>query len=85
VVTTTKKSSGSVAGTKSTTSSYNALMPLNSIFRQVYGRTPTFEEWTYWANRFLTEDKFKVNGQWRYDALLGAMQWQHSIGRSIGA
>lgn len=54
------------------------LKPLNSIFRLVYGRTPTFQEWTYWANRLLTDKP-------QYDALYGAMQWHKLRGHTIGS
>jgi len=53
------------------------LKPLNSIFRSVFGRTPTFTEWTYWANRLLTDKP-------QYDALLGAMQWHKLQGHTMG-
>jgi hypothetical protein len=53
------------------------LMPLNSIFRKVFGRTPTWREWSYWAHRLLTD-------KMQYDALYGAMQWQQLHGHTIG-
>lgn len=51
------------------------LKPLNEIFRKVYGRNPTLQEWNYWAHRLLTD---KVE----YDALYGAMQWHHLHGHT---
>lgn len=53
------------------------LKPLNEIFRKVYGRSPTLEEWNYWAGRLL-------NDKPQYDALYGAMQWHELRGRSTG-
>lgn len=52
------------------------LMPLNEIFRKVYGRSPTFEEWSYWAGRLL-------NDKPQYDALYGAMQWHQRLGHTM--
>jgi hypothetical protein len=54
-----------------------SLKPLNSIFRLVFGRSPTFAEWKYWADRLLGDKP-------QYDALLGAMQWHQLQGRTIG-
>ncbi len=88
-VTSTKISSkGKVKGTKSAVKVSGklpaSLIPLNGIFNSVYHRDPTFQEWTYWANQFLTNTKYKDKGQYRYDALLGAMQWQKMHGRTMG-
>lgn len=63
-----------VAGTTTTAP---MLAPINSMFRSVFGRTPTFEEWTYWADRMLT-DKPEL------DALFGAMQWHKLHGNTVG-
>lgn len=52
------------------------LMPLNQIFRKVYGRSPTFQEWNYWAGRLL-------NDKPQYDALYGAMQWHQRLGHTM--
>ncbi len=60
------------------TSSANSLAPLNSLFRSVWHRTPTYFEWKYWADRFL-------NDKPAYDQLLGAMQWQESHGQVAGS
>lgn len=35
------------------------LQPLNQMFFEVYGRMPTYEEWKYWADRYLTD-----KGKW---------------------
>lgn len=59
------------------TSNSNDLSPLNSIFRFVFGKTPTFEEWKYWADRFLTDKPNWVQ-------ILGAMQWHNLHGLTIG-
>ncbi|MBI3250920.1 MAG: hypothetical protein HYZ61_03700 [Candidatus Andersenbacteria bacterium] len=59
-------------------SSKKSLKPLNSVFRSVFGRTPTFTEWKYWANRYLTDKP-----QW--NALYGAMQWHKLRGHTMGA
>lgn len=75
-VTVQKKKSGQVKSASSATPSAK-LKPLNSIFRKVYKRNPTFREWQYWARRLLT-DKME------YDALYGAMQWHQLRGRTIG-
>lgn len=72
-VTSSKKAT--VKGVK--THKTSSLAPLNSIFRSVFGRTPTFEEWTYWANRMLS-DKPEL------DELFGAMQWHKLQGRTVG-
>ncbi len=53
------------------------LKPLNEIFQKVHKRTPTFREWSYWANRLLTDKP-------QYDALYGAMQWHQLRGHTIG-
>lgn len=53
------------------------LAPLNGLFRSVFGRTPNFSEWTYWANRMLTDKP-------QADAILGAMQWHHMHGLTTG-
>lgn len=53
------------------------LLPLNSIFRKVYGRNPTLKEWNYWAHRLLTD-------KMAYDALYGAMQWHQLRGHTVG-
>ncbi|MGH9856222.1 MAG: hypothetical protein ACRD4B_00115, partial [Acidobacteriota bacterium] len=48
VVKQSKKSLPRVKGTTATrTTTLNGLQPLNSVFRSVFGRTPTFAEWTY--------------------------------------
>lgn len=52
------------------------LVPLNSIFRKVYGRSPTFQEWEYWARRLLSDKP-------TYDALYGAMQWHQRLGHTM--
>ncbi|MCE9643115.1 MAG: Ig-like domain repeat protein [Candidatus Andersenbacteria bacterium] len=50
----------------------NALLQkVNALYRQTYGRNPTYEEWLYWSNRVKKGDK-KTSSE-----LLGAMQWQH--------
>lgn len=51
------------------------LKPLNAMFRVLYGRNPTFSEWSYWANRLLTDKT-------GHDALYGAMQWHKLRGRT---
>lgn len=56
----------------------NPLKRLNSIFRSVFGRTPTYTEWNYWASRLLHDKK-------QLDALYGAMQWHKLRGHTIGA
>jgi len=61
-----------------TVSSWNRLAPLNSIFRLVCDRDPTFAEWEYWANRLLDDNL-------AYDELLGAIQWHVAHGRSVGS
>jgi len=66
-----------VKGAVSTAGLPARLRPLNSIFNSVYGRNPTFEEWTYWADRLL-------NDKPQYDALYGAMQWHQLRGHSVG-
>lgn len=43
---------------------------VNQAFRQVYGRTPTTTEWSYWAGRVQRKEKTT------YDALVGAMAFQ---------
>lgn len=43
---------------------------VNQAFRQVYGRTPTYSEWSYWAGRVQRGEKTS------YDALVGAMAYQ---------
>lgn len=49
---------------------------VNQLFYSIFGRTPTAEEWAYWARR--REDKpDKV-------AFLGAMQYHRAQGRTIG-
>ena len=48
------------------------LQKVNSLYRQAYGRNPTYEEWLYWSNRVKKGDK-KTSSE-----LLGAMQWQHA-------
>jgi len=58
-------------------SNLNDLGPLNSMFRSVFGRTPTFAEWKYWADRFLTDKPV-------WDQILGAMQWHNLHGLTIG-
>ncbi len=68
--------SAKVKGAK-TTNLWASLKPLNSIFRSVFGRTPTFEEWKYWADRLLTDKP-------QYDALYGAMQWHKLLGHTTG-
>ena len=78
------KKSGQVKGISTKKASYNHLQPMNSIFREAFGRNPNQAEWTYWANRFLDDVKFWKNGQPQYDVLLGAMQWHHLHGRTIG-
>ena len=47
------------------------LQKVNTLYRQAYGRNPTYEEWLYWSNRVKKGDK-KTSSE-----LLGAMQWQH--------
>lgn len=54
------------------------LAPLNRVFRSVFGRNPTFAEWEYWANRFLTDKP-------AWDQILGAMQWHKLRGVTTGA
>jgi len=49
------------------------LSPLNSLFRLVFGRGPAYEEWKYWADRYLTDKP-------TWEAILGAMQW-HKLHR----
>lgn len=56
--------------------SVGALGQINALFRSVFGRTPTVEEWTYWAER--AKDKPQL------PALLGAMQWHKLQGTTIG-
>ena len=55
--------------------SWDGLTPLNRVFRSVFGRTPTFSEWTYWADRYLHDKP-------AWDAIHGAMQWQLLRGNS---
>ena len=55
----------------------NRLTPLNSVFRSVFDRTPTFTEWQYWADRFMNDKPV-------WDAILGAMQWHDLHGRTVG-
>jgi len=50
---------------------------MNETFEKVHGRIPTFKEWSYWANRLLTDKP-------EYPALYGAMQWHKLRGRTVG-
>jgi len=59
------------------TASINSLAPINSLFRSVWGHNPTYFQWKYWADRFLTDKP-------AYDQLLGAMQWQKLHGQVTG-
>lgn len=54
-----------------------SLTPINALFRKVHGRTPTFQEWEYWANRLLGDKP-------QYDALYGAIQWHKLLGHTTG-
>lgn len=67
---------GKVKGTVSKKSS--SLAPINSTFRKVYGRNPSFTEWNYWANRYLTDKQ-------HLPALYGAMQWHQLRGHTMGS
>ena len=79
VAATVAKTVGKVKGaTTQTVSAVSKLKALNSVFRSVFGRTPTFEEWKYWAGRML-------NDKPQLDALYGAMQWHKLHGQTIGA
>ena len=53
------------------------LLRLNETFEKVHGRIPIFAEWSYWANRLLTNKP-------EYSALYGAMQWHKLRGRTVG-
>lgn len=44
------------------------LKPLNQVFFEVYERMPTYDEWKYWADRYLTD-----KGDW--EVLKGTMMW----------
>lgn len=68
---------GKVKGAISKKGTLSALKPLNSVFRSVYGRNPTYEEWKYWANRYLTDKH-------AWDAIYGAMQWHKLRGHTVG-
>lgn len=76
----TSASSASQSSTpKSTTTksgSLASISDLNSLFRQVYGRTPTVAEWHYWADRLLDKSD--------RTALLGAMYYHKALGRTTG-
>ncbi len=52
------------------------LGPLNDTFFAVYGRQPTFEEWKYWADRYLTDKP-------SWELLKGTMQWWKNKGISL--
>lgn len=71
----TPSTGGKVKGAVKRTVLPASLRPLNSIFRMVYGRSPTFQEWSYWAKRLRSDKK-------HYDALFGAMQWHQLRGHT---
>jgi hypothetical protein len=45
---------------------------VNEAFREVYGRTPTYSEWEYWAGRVARGEKTT------YEALVGAIAYQQA-------
>ena len=47
---------------------------INVIFRGAYGRSPTFAEWAYWANRLLRGEKKSAA------EISGAMRWAARAG-----
>lgn len=57
-------------GSSSPTNTKTTLPKLNSTFRSVFDRDPTFSEWSYWAGRIIAGDKPTI------PELLGAMEWQ---------
>lgn len=73
-----KSSTPRVKGATTAGGSLDILKPLNSVFRFVFGRAPTFAEWQYWADRFLTDKPV-------WEALLGAMQWHKLHGLTVGS
>ena len=54
-----------------------SISDLNSLFRAVHGRAPTFVEWKYWANRLLDKPD--------RGALTGAMYYHKTLGRTTGS
>ncbi len=80
VVTKTSVKKPAVKGIRSGSSHVGALKnlaPLNSVFRSVFGRNPTFTEWKYWADRYLTDKP-----SWKQ--ISGAMQWHKARGVTTG-
>ena len=50
---------------------------VNQAFREVHGRTPTFEEWSYWAGRVERGEKTS------YVDLVGAIAYQAGAGSTV--
>lgn len=67
-----------VKGATTTGETYPNLKPLNRIFRSVFSRNPSYAEWKYWTNRYLTDKPNWVK-------ILGAMQYHKLLGHTVGA
>lgn len=68
---------GQVKGVSTTGKLPAKLFWINETFQKVHGRMPTFQEWSYWSNRLLTDKP-------QYPVLYGAMQWHKLRGHTMG-
>lgn len=71
------KKAGRVKGVATGGKLPHSMFWINPTFEKVYKRPPTFKEWSYWANRFLTDKTM-------YPELYGAMQWHKLRGHTMG-
>lgn len=71
------KKAGRVKGAATSGKLPHSMFWINPTFEKVYKRPPTFKEWSYWADRFLTDKT-------TYPELYGAMQWHKLRGNTMG-
>ena len=65
---------GSFSATAPTSLSDPRIKAINSLFNQVSGRHPTFDEWLFWANRMISGEKTTIQ------ELFGALQYANIFG-----